>query len=360
MYRNAKNVGYYMIGQGALSQFPDLLLDRRNAMPDAPAVWFIDKRFEGTSLVEQLLIEEWDGRVFVDTSHEPTCESVDKYAQITKDFLNGRKPCALIAVGGGSTMDTCKCVGNLLTNPGKAADYQGWDLVKNPAPYKIAIPTLSGTGSESSRTGIMTNKEKGIKLGMNSDYSMFDQVLLDPELTKHVPRDQYFYTGVDTFMHCFESLTGSYRNSVTDTAAEKALDLSEKIFLSDDMMSDENRELLMIASFNGGQAAGFVGVVHPLSAGLSIVLGMRHGLANCYALSVLEDIYPEPHKIFKKMMEKQKIALPKGICKDLSPEQYDALYEASIVHEKPLINKLGEKYKDILTKEYVIDKFKQM
>lgn len=360
MYRNAKNVGYYMIGYGALKQLPDLLLPRRNAMPTAPAIFFIDKYFEKTNLVERLPIQEWDGRLFVDTANEPTCESVDKYTEWAKSFLDGRKPCALLAFGGGSTMDTCKCVGNLLTNPGTAADYQGWDLVKNPAPYKIAVPTLSGTGSESSRTGIMTNEKKLIKLGMNSDYSMFDQVLLDPSLTETVPRDQYFYTGVDTFMHCFESLTGSYRNSVVDTFAEKSLELSEKIFLSDDMMSEKNRELLMIASYNGGQAAGFVGVVHPLSAGLSVVLNIHHGLANCYALSVLEDIYPEPYKIFMQMLEKQKIELPKGICKNLTPEQYDALYQATIVNEKPLINKLGENYKDILTKEHVIDLFKKM
>lgn len=329
-------------------------------MPDAPAIFFLDHFFEKTGLANALPIQEWDQRIYVDTTNEPTCESVDHYTDQVKAFLNGAKPCALLAFGGGSTMDTCKCVGNLLTNPGKAADYQGWDLVKNPAPYKVAIPTLSGTGSETSRTGIMTNKAKGIKLGMNSDYSMFDQVLLDPRLPATVPRDQYFYTGVDTFMHCFESLSGSYRNKVVDSFAEKALDLTKQVFLSDDMMSDHNRELLMIASFKGGMAAGFVGVVHPFSAGLSIVLNMHHGIANCYALSVLEDIYPEPYKIFMEMLEKQKIPLPKGICKNLTDAQYDALYEASIVHEKPLINKLGEKYKEILTKENVIERFKRM
>lgn len=360
MYRNAKNVGYYMIGDGALHQLDGLLLPRRDAMPDAPVVFYIDHYFEKTDMASRLPIQEWDLRIYVDTTEEPTCESVDHYSDMTKKFLNGRKPAALVAVGGGSTMDTCKACGNLLTNPGTAADYQGWDLVKNPAPYKIAIPTISGTGSESSRTAIICNRQKNIKLGMNSDYSMFDQVLLDPRLTATVPRDQYFYTGMDTFMHCFESLSGSYRNTVTDTHSEKALELTEKVFLSDDMMSDKNRELLMIASYNGGMAAGFVGVVHPLSAGLSMVLGMHHGIANCYALSVLADVYPEPYKLFMEMLRKQNIPLPKGICANLTPEQYDALYDASIVHEKPLINKLGDKYKDILTKEHVIELFKSM
>lgn len=84
---------------------------------------------------------------------------------------------------------------------------------------------------------------------MNSDYTMFDQVLLDPDLTAGVPRNQYFYTGIDTYMHCFESLSGSYRNVVVDSLAEKAIDICKRVFLSEDMMSDENRELLMIASF---------------------------------------------------------------------------------------------------------------
>ena len=360
MYRNAKNVGYYMIGPDSVDQLFELMRPLREANPDGPAIWFFDHYFINRPLIERLSILEWDMRLFVNTTDEPTCESVDKYADEVKKFLHGRKPCALLAFGGGSTMDTCKCVGNLLTNPGKAADYQGWDLVKNPAPYKIAVPTLSGTGSESSRTGIMTNKPKMLKLGMNSDYSLFDQVVLDPRLTSTVPRDQYFYTGVDTFMHCFESLTGNYRNKVVDTFAEKSLDLSERIFLNDDMMSDDNRELLMIASYNGGQAAGFVGMVHPLSAGLGVVLGIHHGLANCYALSVLEEYYPKPYETFMKMMEKQKITLKKGICKNLTDQQYNDLYEASIVHEKPLMNRLGENYRDILTKEKVIELFKAM
>lgn len=55
-----------------------------------------------------------------------------------------------MGIGGGNALDTAKAVANLLTNPGKAEDYQGWELVKNPAVYKIGIPTLSGTGSECS------------------------------------------------------------------------------------------------------------------------------------------------------------------------------------------------------------------
>lgn len=360
MYRNAKNVGYFMIGPGALTQLSELLLPLRSEKPDAPAIFFIDHFFERSDLADRLPIQEWDMRLYIDTTNEPSCESVDMYADRVKRFLNDRKPAALLAFGGGSTMDTCKCVGNLLTNPGAAADYQGKDLVKNPAPYKIAIPTLSGSGSESSRTGIMINKQKKIKRGMNSDYSMFDQILLDPTLTKTAPRDQYFHTGMETFMHCFDNPVGSQGNSVVDAHSEKALELSEKIFLSYDMMSDENRELMMIASYNSGQAAAVAGLVRPIASALSVVLGVHNGVANCLALSALEDIYPDQWKKLAEMMKKQNIQLPAGICKDLSPEQYEELYQATIINEKPLKDKLGENYKDILTKDNLVERFKRM
>ena len=106
------------------------------------------------------------------------------------------KPVAVIAIGGGSTLDTVKAVSNLLNNPGVAEDYQGWDLVKNPGIYKIGVPTISGTGAEASRTCVMTNYKKNLKLGMNSEFTIYDQLILDSDLSKTVPRDQYFYTAM--------------------------------------------------------------------------------------------------------------------------------------------------------------------
>ena len=73
-----------------------------------------------------------------------------------------------------------------------------------------------------------------------------------------------------------------------------------------------------------------------------------------------EDIYPDEYREMHKMMEKQGISLKPGICRGLTDEQYSALYEASIVHEKPLSNRLGPDFKKILTKENVIERFKRM
>ncbi len=357
--RNTKNVPYYLLGKGAFEQLGSLVDARRGN--GGPAFFYVDHFFQNKDLAKRLPARQGDKVVFVDTASEPTVEYMDTLADGAKAMLNGALPCCLVGIGGGAVLDTTKAVANLLTNPGKAEEYQGWELVKNPAPYKIGVPTLSGTGAECSRTCVLTNMRRKLKLGMNSDFTVYDQLVLDPELTRTVPRDQYLYTGMDTFMHCFESIKGSYRNIIVDTLATDAIDMSLEIFLGDkDMMDEENLEKMMIASYLGGMAAGNVGVVHPISAGLSIVLHIPHGRANCHALSVLSEIYPEEYRQFKEMLKRQKVTMPTGICKNLTDEQYDALYQGSIVHEKPLINALGPDFKQILTREKVIDLFKQM
>jgi 3-deoxy-alpha-D-manno-octulosonate 8-oxidase len=87
---------------------------------------------------------------------------------------------------------------------------------------------------------------------------------------------------------------------------------------------------------------------------------MHHGIANCYALTVLEDIYPEQYAAFMRMLERQNVSLPRGICRNLSADGYDALYAGTIVHENSLSNRLGPDFKKILTKENVLERFKRM
>ena len=110
----------------------------------------------------------------------------------------------------------------------------------------------------------------------------------------------------------------------------------------------------------GGMAAGNVGVIHPFSAGLGVVLHVAHGLGNCLALNVLGDIYPKEYKQFRTMIERQGVNLPTGICKDLTEEQYEGLYRGCIVHEKPLTNALGPDFKQILTRENLIERYKSI
>ena len=359
--KKAKNVGRYLFGKGSINQLEQILFDFRGGKKSY-AIYFIDEYFKNNQEpLKSLTIADLDLVNYIDTNNEPKTDDIDRllsnFQQTGRDL-----PYAIIGIGGGSTLDTAKAISNLLTNGGKAEDYQGWDLVKTPGVYKIGIPTLSGTGAEATRTCVMTNPRNGLKLGMNSDYTVFDQLILDPNLTATVPRDQYFYTGMDAYIHCIESLAGGYRNAIGDAFSDQTLNLCREVFQSSDMQSDENREKLMVASYLGGCAiaTSYVGIVHPFSAGLSVVLGVHHCLANCIVMAEMSEFYPKETEEFLRFVNEQNISVPKGICKNLSQDQYDNLYKSTIIHEKPLTNALGEDFKKTLTKPKVIETFKQM
>ena len=358
-----RNVGGFTIGRGSLQRLPAFVDARRDVVGgEARAVYLVDSFFaDRQDLMTRLGARTTDIVRFVDATDEPTTDGIDVITNEIRGQL-GDMPATIVGFGGGTTMDTAKAVANLLTNGGKAANYQGWDLVKLPGVHKIAVPTISGTGSEATRTCVMTNTASGLKLGMNSDFTVFDQMVLDPDLTATVPRDQYFYTGMDAYIHCIEALAGSYRNAVGDAYSRETVNLCRQVFLADDMMSVEAREQLMVASYLGGCAiaTSYVGVVHPFSAGLSVVLGLHHCIANCIALNALGEFYPVEHAEFQMMMEKQKVTLPTGVCADLSDEQYQRLVASTVVHAKPLTNALGVDFRSILTDERVIEIFKRM
>lgn len=356
---NSKNILNYMFGKGALNNL-ELILKNKKSENDY-VIYYVDEYFENSELVSKLPIKNDDEIFFVQTKDEPKTTFINEYRDIliSKDKNN---PKAIVAIGGGITLDTGKAVANLLTNSGNAEDYQGWDLVENPGIYKVGIPTLSGTGAEASRTCVMTNVKSGLKLGMNSDYTLYDQLILDPELTKTVPREQYFYTGMDTYIHCIESLAGRYRNAIGDAFSHQAIALCRDVFNSEDMMSDKNREKLMVASYLGGCAIAnsFVGVVHPFSAGLSVVLDTHHCIGNCITMNAMEEFYPKEFEEFNMMTKKQGIKIPKGIASNLDEEVYQKLYNSTVIHEKPLSNALGDNFKEILSYEKVKEIFKRM
>lgn len=357
--KNNKNVNKFIFGNNTAADTATLVDEARGV--DGRAVFYIDEYFSDKKLHETLGYREGDILRFVPTEEEPKTTGINALRdELVQQGVT--EPCVIVAAGGGITLDTGKAIANLMTNDGNAEDYQGWDLVPNPGIYKIAVPTLSGTGAEASRTCVMTNAETGLKLGMNSDHTIYDQLVLDPELTRTVPRNQYFYTGMDTYLHCVESLRGGFRNAVGDAFSRESINLCREVFESEDMQSEESREKMMVASYLGGCAIAhsFVGLVHPFSAGLSVVLGMHHGIANCIAMKALSEFYPEEHAEFLRLAEKQRIDIPEGVCSGLDEATFQALHDSTVIHEKPLSNALGEGFRDILTPEKVRSIFEAM
>lgn len=346
-FRNFKMVDYVVYGRGSFNQLDEILAPHRKG--DAPMIFLVDHFFEDKPLLGRIPLRGKDKVFSADVTYEPKTTYVDQLAQMLKEQFGTVS--GIIGIGGGSTMDLAKAVSLMMNNPGSSADYQGWDLVKQPGVYKVGIPTLSGTGAEVSRTTVLTGPTK--KLGMNSDFTPFDQIVLDPELTAGAPHNQRFYTGMDCYIHCIESLQGTYLNEFSKSYGEKALELCQYVFLEKQVWDEECDDKLMMASYAGGMSIAYsqVGVAHAVSYGLSYLLGTKHGIGNCIVMNHLEEFYPERVAEFKKMVELNNIDIPTGICSGLSEEQFDAMINVSLGMKPLWENALGKDWEQVMTRQ---------
>jgi 3-deoxy-alpha-D-manno-octulosonate 8-oxidase len=346
-FRNFKMVGYVVYGRGSFNQLDEILSPHRQT--GKPMVFLVDHFFRGKPLVDRIPVKGEDPVIFADVTYEPKTSQVDALAEDLKNRFGGVS--GIIGIGGGSTMDLAKAVSLMMNNPGSSADYQGWDLVTHPGVYKAGIPTLSGTGAEVSRTTVLTGPTK--KLGMNSDFTPFDQIVLDPELTADAPTNQRFYTGMDCYIHCIESLTGTYLNEFSKSYGEKALQLCRAVFVERDGWDEQSDDQLMMASYAGGMSIAYsqVGVAHAVSYGLSYLLGTRHGIGNCIVFDKLEEFYPQGVREFKQMVQKNGIDIPQGITRGLSNDQFNTMIDVSLGMKPLWENALGENWQQKMTRE---------
>ena len=356
-YRNFPMVPRVVFGNGSFLQLGEILMPKRKNS-EAPFIFFIDAIFEEHSLLTEIPLLFNDQIIFISSEEEPKTKQIDVLVAKIKESFS-ELPSGIIGIGGGTLLDIAKAVAIMLTNSGSAADYQGWDLVKKPAIYHVGIPTISGTGAEVSRTTVLMGPEK--KLGINSDFTPFDQVLLDPNLTQGVPKEQWFYTGMDCYIHCIESLTGTFLNAFSQSYGEKALELCKEVYLGAPSPK-ESRDKLMMASWHGGMSIAYsqVGVAHAMSYGLSYLLGVRHGIGNCLVFQHLEEFYPEGVSVFKEMQRRHHIKLPTGICAHLTAEEFDIMINVSFGLVPLWENALGENWKEIMTREKLLSLFKKI
>lgn len=347
-YKNFPMVPRVIFGAGCFGQLGEILLPKR-INSEAPFIFLVDDVFEGSGLISRIPLIFNDQIIFISADEEPKTDQVDALVQkIKNDYDN--LPSGIIGIGGGTLLDLAKAVAIMLTNKGNAFQYQGWDLVKKPSIYHVGIPTISGTGAEVSRTTVLLGPEK--KLGINSDFTTFDQVLLDPDLTKGVSKEQWFYTGMDCFIHCIESLNGTFLNAFSQSYGEKALELCKEVYLGD-LQEDDARNKLMMASWHGGMSIAYsqVGVAHAMSYGLSYLLGVKHGIGNCLVFQHLKEFYPEGVELFNEMKVKHNIRLPKGICGELTNDDFEIMINVALSLVPLWENALGKEWRTIITPE---------
>lgn len=359
LHKNFKNIDKVTYGRGSFAQLADTIAPIRQEN-NRYFVYVVDHYFKLKELSTKLQHQPEDLIYYIDVDpHEPTTEQIDTL----RDDILAKKglPSGVIGIGGGSIMDIAKALSLMLTNEGSSTLYQGLNLVKKPGVYHLGIPTISGTGAEVSMTAVLTGPEK--KLGLKCDWTVFNQVILDPELIATVPTNWWFYTGMDTYIHCIESEAGIRNNAFSLAYGDQALKLCREVYLGEHSgQTAINNDKLMVASLMGGLSLTYseVGVCHALSYGLSKILGTRHCYANCIIFQHLGDIYEKGHSEFMQMLKKHHIILPQQMSKEWSEETITAM--ATVSYHLPFMwnHAFGENYKEIATLDYIKDLFRRL
>ena len=359
MHKNFKNIDKVCYGKGAFGQLDDILLSKRTEN-DKFMVFIVDNYFKGKELESKVPVHAEDLIYFEDVNeHEPTTEQIDWL----RDSILAKKgkPSGIIGIGGGSIMDIAKALSLMVNNEGSSSLYQGLNLVKNPGVYHLGVPTTAGTGAECSMTAVLTGPVK--KLGLKCDWTVFNQVILDPDLIATVPRNQWFYTGMDCYIHCIESESGIFYNEFSRAYGDQALKLCRDIFTGEKSgQSPENNEKLMIASLFGGLSLTYseVGACHAFSYGLSYVFGMRHGYANCIAFNHLEEFYGKAVQEFKDMVAFHKIELPQNLSANWTEEEISKMADVAYNLGHMWTHAMGYDWEKKLTKEYLKEVYRRM
>ena len=226
-----------------------------------------------------------EAHIFDNIPAEPSYIQVQEVV----DEVTGTGTELVVAVGGGSVMDTaklaCVCAG---------APYTVHDLLKDPARARkqlhcVAVPTTAGTGAEATINAIVAVPEDEVKIGIVNDAMMPDVVLLDVRMVQNLPRSIAAATGVDAMCHAIECFTCKKANPFSDTFALEAFDLIiNNIEHACDSKDDlEAKRAMQIAALYGGIAITASGTtaVHGLSYPLGGKYHVPHGVSNAILLS---------------------------------------------------------------------------
>ena len=271
-------------GENSLENIKTILLENK---VNKLAV-FTDKGIENAGLLDYPMnfVKETGVEVIIldELPAEPTYSEVQKLV----DQFKESKADFIMAVGGGSVIDTAKLASILVTD-----EYGVYELLNQPKLAKkciktLVIPTTAGTGAEATPNAIVAVPERELKIGIVNEEMISDYVILDAIMIKKLPRKIAAATGVDALAHAIECFTGNKANTFSDLFALEALDiiLNNIISACDDAEAMEAKNKMQIASFYAGVAITASGTtaVHALSYPLGGKYHIAHGVSNAILL----------------------------------------------------------------------------
>jgi len=221
--------------------------------------------------------------IYENIPSDPAVETIDTGT----DFARKEKCNLIIALGGGSVLDSGKAISAMVTNKGSVADYQEIEGKGRKFQYKtlpfIAIPTTSGTGSEATKNAVITNPEFNLKKSIRDPMLIPEVALVDPELTLSLPPHITAISGGDALTQCIESYLGKKSQEITAALALHAIGLIGKSLVKavNDGKNLEARKNMAMAALLSGLCLSNsgLGAVHALSHPLGVYYKIPHGLS---------------------------------------------------------------------------------
>ena len=225
--------------------------------------------------------------IFSDIKANPTIENVqagvEAYKAAGADYI--------IAIGGGSPMDTAKAIGIIITNPEFAdvRSLEGTAPTKNPCAPIIAVPTTAGTAAEVTINYVITDVEKRRKFVCVDAHDMPVCAVVDPEMMSSMPRGLTASTGMDALTHAIEGYTTKAAWEMTDMFHLKAIELIAKNLRGAVAGTPEGREGMALGQYIAGM--GFcnvgLGIAHSMAHTLGAVYDTPHGVACAMMLPIV-------------------------------------------------------------------------
>lgn len=262
--------------------------------------------------------------VYDQTRPNPTVVNVEQALSLYRRY----RCQALIAIGGGSSMDCAKAVGARLARPGTPlGKLKGTLRILRPLPTLIAIPTTAGTGSETTLAAVITDTQAQHKYVMNDFVLIPKYAVLDARLTLSLPPHLTATTGMDALTHAVEAYIG---RSTTRQTRQESLEATRLVFANVERAyrngkDYEARSNMLTAAYRAGIAfsRSYVGYVHAVAHSLGGQYNIPHGLANAVLLPYVLESYGSC--IHRKLHD---LAVAAGVA---SPQEADAIAAAKFI-----------------------------
>jgi alcohol dehydrogenase class IV len=222
--------------------------------------------------------------VFDDVPAESDAEVVKESAELMK----AQDANLVLALGGGSVMDTAKVAATIAAYGGEAVDYEGGFMIPGPIVPVVAIPTTVGTGSEVTLAAIVKDNANHRKISITSPFLFPRMAVLDPAMVATLPGRLVAWTGMDALTHAIEAYSCTEREPISEALAFRAIEMiadNLEAAVAEDGPTEARAKMQYAATLAGMAFTNSpVGAVHSIAHSVGALFGVHHGLANAIAL----------------------------------------------------------------------------